>query len=202
MFNIPTHTMQMCLHACTQTKCKDAEHYLSGSYQILSTSDHHPPLSVHHLSLTTPHAESLMPHHEPSIRTLADKLDNDYFRTPDGPGGSDPDDNDSDDDDNTSDPSIEENPILALTNTITHLSHTTRCRPKDSGAACTKVCEPNTFNGMDPKKLLLQAFHLDLQKVGFALSFLKGITLIWFKPNLLNTIPGTEPAWANDYSVS
>ncbi|KAG6326799.1 hypothetical protein ID866_12290 [Astraeus odoratus] len=45
-----------------------------------------------------------------------------------------------------------------------------------------------------------QAFCLDAQKVGFALSFLKGITLTWFEPDLLDAIPGTEPAWANDYS--
>ncbi|KAG6326297.1 hypothetical protein ID866_12792 [Astraeus odoratus] len=53
-----------------------------------------------------------------------------------------------------------------------------------------------------------QAFCLDSWKVGFALSFLKGIALsflkgialTWFKPDLLNTIPGTEPPWANNYS--
>ncbi|KAG6330729.1 hypothetical protein ID866_8358 [Astraeus odoratus] len=45
-----------------------------------------------------------------------------------------------------------------------------------------------------------QAFYLDVQKVSFALSFLKGIMLAWFEPNLLNPITGTEPAWANDYS--
>ncbi|KAG6330990.1 hypothetical protein ID866_8099 [Astraeus odoratus] len=45
-----------------------------------------------------------------------------------------------------------------------------------------------------------QAFCLDVQKVRFFLSFLKGIALTWFKPDLLNTIPGTEPAWADDYS--
>ncbi|KAG6327828.1 hypothetical protein ID866_11261, partial [Astraeus odoratus] len=42
--------------------------------------------------------------------------------------------------------------------------------------------------------------HLDSQKVSFALSFLKGITLTWFEPDLLDAIPGTEPTWANDYS--
>ncbi|KAG6328319.1 hypothetical protein ID866_10771 [Astraeus odoratus] len=46
----------------------------------------------------------------------------------------------------------------------------------------------------------LQAFCLDSQKVSFALSFLKGIPLTWFEPDLLDTIPGTEPAWANNYS--
>ncbi|KAG6331681.1 hypothetical protein ID866_7408 [Astraeus odoratus] len=46
----------------------------------------------------------------------------------------------------------------------------------------------------------LQAFHLDSQKVIFALSFLKGITLTWFKSDLLNSIPGAEPTWADNYS--
>ncbi|KAG6327548.1 hypothetical protein ID866_11541 [Astraeus odoratus] len=66
---------------------------------------------------------------------------------------------------------------------------------------------------MDPKKLhefLIQcelnfhdrpqAFCLDSWKEGFALSFLKGVALAWFEPDLLNTIPGAEPAWADDYS--
>ncbi|KAG6329167.1 hypothetical protein ID866_9923 [Astraeus odoratus] len=39
-----------------------------------------------------------------------------------------------------------------------------------------------------------------MQKVGFALSFLKGIALTWFKADLLDTIPGADPAWADDYS--
>ncbi|KAG6326988.1 hypothetical protein ID866_12101, partial [Astraeus odoratus] len=201
--------MQTCLHAHTQTEREDAKHYLSGSHQIPSASDHHPPLSAHCLSPTTPHQE-------PHIRTLAEELEDAKFRTPDGPGGNDPDpgdpndpDGNSGDDNNTSDPSIEDNPIL----TLTLLSCATRHRPEDSGAACTKVHEPNTFNSMDPKKLhefliqcelnfhnRLQAFHSDMWKVGFALSFLKGIALAWFEPNLLDAIPGAEPAWANDYS--
>ncbi|KAG6328949.1 hypothetical protein ID866_10140 [Astraeus odoratus] len=154
------------------------------------------------------------------MRTLAKELEDTEFRTPDGPRGSDPDprepnnpDNDNSNDDNTSDPSVKDNPILMLTNAITLLSHTTRHRPKDSGTVCTKVCEPDTFDGMDLKKLheflvqcklnfhdRLQAFHSDMQKVDFALSFLKGITLTWFEPNLLDAIPGTEPTWADNYS--
>ncbi|KAG6328407.1 hypothetical protein ID866_10682 [Astraeus odoratus] len=136
------------------------------------------------------------------------------------PGGSDPDpgepdnpDDDNGNDDNASEPSVKDNPLLALTNAITLLSHATRCRPKDSGTACTKVHELNTFNSTDPKKLhefLIQcelnfhnrpqAFHSDTWKVGFALFFLKGIALAWFKPDLLDAIPGTELAWADDYS--
>ncbi|KAG6327162.1 hypothetical protein ID866_11927, partial [Astraeus odoratus] len=211
--NMPTHTMQTCLCAHTQTKCKDAKHYLSSSCQIPSTSDHHPPLSTHRLSPTTPHQE-------PHIRTLAKELEDTEFRTPDGPGGNDPDpgnpndpDGNDGDNDNASDPSVEDNPILALTHAITLLSHATRCRPEDSGAAHTKVHEPDTFDGTDPKKLCeflvqcelnfhnrLQAFRLDVQKVGFALSFLKGITLAWFEPDLLDNTPGADPTWVDNYS--
>ncbi|KAG6327382.1 hypothetical protein ID866_11707 [Astraeus odoratus] len=202
--------MQTCLCTHTQTEREDTEHFLSGSCQIPSASDRQPPLSARRSSPTTPHQE-------PRIRTLAEELEDAEFRTPDGPGGNDPDPDDPDDndggDDDMPDPDAEDNPLLVLTNTISHLSCATRCRPEDSGAARTKVHEPDTFDSTDPKKLheflvqcelnfhdRPQAFHLDLQKVSFALSFLKGIALAWFEPDLLNTIPGAEPAWANNYS--
>ncbi|KAG6326961.1 hypothetical protein ID866_12128, partial [Astraeus odoratus] len=202
--------MQTCLHAHTQTEREDAEHFLSGSCQIPSASDRQPPLSARRPSPTTPHQE-------PCIRTLAEELEDTEFRTPDSPGGNDPDPDDPDDDDggndDTPDPDTEDNPLLVLTNTITRLSNATRRRPEDSGAARTKVCEPDTFDGTDPKKLCEflvqcelsfhdrpQAFHSDAQKVSFALSFLKGITLTWFEPDLLDAIPDADPAWANDYS--
>ncbi|KAG6326551.1 hypothetical protein ID866_12538, partial [Astraeus odoratus] len=208
--NMPTHTMQMHLHAHTQTKREDAEHFLSGSHQIPSASDHQPPLSARRSSPTTPRQE-------PCIRTLAEELEDAEFRTPDSPRGNDPDpddpDNDDGGDDDVPDPDAEDNPLLALTNAISRLSHATRCRPEDSGAACTKVCEPDTFDGTDPKKLheflvqcelnfrdRPQAFQSDTWKVSFALSFLKGITLAWFEPDLLDAIPGADPTWANDYS--
>ncbi|KAG6328478.1 hypothetical protein ID866_10611, partial [Astraeus odoratus] len=152
-----------------------------------------------------------MPRQEPRIRILAEELEDTKFRTPDGPRGNDPDPDDPDDD--APDPDTEDNPLLMLTNAISHLSHATRCRPEDSGAVHTKVCEPDTFDGMDLKKLhefLIQCelnfcdrpqtFHLDSRKVSFALSFLKGIALTWFKPDLLNAIPGAEPTWADDCS--
>ncbi|KAG6327526.1 hypothetical protein ID866_11563 [Astraeus odoratus] len=200
----------MHLHAHTQTKHEDAEHFLFGSCQIPSVSDRQPPLSAQRSSPTTPCQE-------PCIRTLAEELEDAKFRTPDSPRGNDPDPNDPDNndggDDDVPDPDTKDNPLLVLTNAISHLSHATRHRPKDLGAARTKVHKPNTFNGMDLKKLCEfliqcelnfcdrpQAFCLDSQKVSFALSFLKGIALTWFKPDLLNTILGTEPAWADNYS--
>ncbi|KAG6326018.1 hypothetical protein ID866_13071, partial [Astraeus odoratus] len=202
--------MQTRLRARTQIEHEDAEHFLSGSRQIPSASDRQPPLSTRHSSLTTPRQE-------PCIWTLAEELEDAKFRTPDGPGGNDPDPDDPDDDDggddNVPDPDAEDNPLLTLTNTITCLSNATRCRPEDSGAACTKVHEPDTFDSTDLKKLReflvqcelnfcdrLQAFRSDARKVSFALSFLKGIALAWFEPDLLDAIPGADPAWANDYS--
>ncbi|KAG6326867.1 hypothetical protein ID866_12222 [Astraeus odoratus] len=194
--------MQTRLHTRIQTEHEDAKHFLSGSCQIPSASDCQPPLSARHSSPTTPCQE-------PCIWTLAEELEDAKFRTPDSPRGNDPDLNNPDDDDggddNAPDPDAEDNPLLTLTNSITRLSNATRHRPEDSGAACTKVHEPDTFDGMDPKKLheflvqcelnfrnRPQAFRLDSRKVGFALSFLKGIALTWFEPDLLNAIPGAQ----------
>ena len=63
----------------------------------------------------------------------------------------------------------------------------------------TKLCEPDQFDGTDPKKLcafLIQcelnfqdwphAFRTDRAKVTFAQSYLKGMALEWFVPDLLN----------------
>ncbi|KAG6326202.1 hypothetical protein ID866_12887 [Astraeus odoratus] len=145
--------MQTCLRACTQTEHEDTEHFLSGSRQIPSASDRQPSLSARRSSPTTPRQE-------PRIRTLAKELEDAEFRTPDGPGGNDPDPDDPDNDDggndDAPDPDTEDNPLLALTNAITHLSNATRHRPKDSGAAHTKVHEPDTFDSTDPKKLRLR----------------------------------------------
>ncbi|KAG6326733.1 hypothetical protein ID866_12356, partial [Astraeus odoratus] len=202
--------MQTCLCARTQTECKDAKHFLSGSRQIPSVSDCQPPLSAQRSSPTTPRQE-------PCIRTLAKELEDTEFRTPDGPGGNDPDPDDPDDDDggddDAPDPDAEDNPLLALTNAITRLSNATRRRPEDSGAVRTKVREPDTFDGTDLKKLCEfliqcelnfhdrpQAFRSDAWKVSFALSFLKGIALAWFEPDLLDAIPGADPTWTNNYS--
>ncbi|KAG6327773.1 hypothetical protein ID866_11316 [Astraeus odoratus] len=83
---------------------------------------------------------------------------------------------------------VEPNTLISISSVVTSM-----CRPEDSGAVCTKVHEPDTFDDTDLKK-----FHV--WKVGFALSFLKGIALTWFEPNLLDAIPGADPAWADDYS--
>ncbi|KIO12084.1 hypothetical protein M404DRAFT_19917 [Pisolithus tinctorius Marx 270] len=103
-----------------------------------------------------------------------------------------------------------EDPLVALARAVHALawssSHTGDSAPK------TKVCEPDTFDSSNPKKLcefLMQcklnfqdcpcAFHSDRAKVTFAQSYLKGMALAWFKPDLLNPDNYDCPLWMDDY---
>jgi len=75
------------------------------------------------------------------------------------------------------------------------------------------VRKPNTFNGTDPKKLRtflvhcklnfqdrLKAFRTDRTKVMFAQSYLKGMALEWFEPDLLGAgDPLNCPIWMTDW---
>ena len=71
-------------------------------------------------------------------------------------------------------------------------------RSSNSSSLHTKVCEPDTFDGTDPMKLRTffiqcelnfqdqpKAFQTDRVKVTFAQSYLKGMALEWFEPDLL-----------------
>ena len=69
------------------------------------------------------------------------------------------------------------------------------------------------FDGTDPKKLqtfLIQcelvysnwpkAFRMDRAKITFAQSYLKGMALEWFKPDLLDTgDPANHPHWMDNW---
>jgi len=143
-----------------------------------------------------------------------------WFGLEDGPGN-DPDDpgddnNNNDDDDEFLDATEELDPSLAvfhnLAIAVNHLSHSSRWT-NDSSSSCAKVREPDTFDGTDPKKLrtfLVQcelcfqdrakAFCLDRAKVTFAQSYLKGMTLEWFEPDLLNSSdPAERPCWMDSW---
>jgi len=86
-------------------------------------------------------------------------------------------------------------------------------QPSQTKPACTKVREPDPFDGSDPEKLrpfLVQcqlnfndhptAFLTDGAKVNYALSFLKGIALSWFEPYLLDMEHAvTPPDFLSDY---
>ncbi|KIO01399.1 hypothetical protein M404DRAFT_83172, partial [Pisolithus tinctorius Marx 270] len=77
----------------------------------------------------------------------------------------------------------------------------------------TKLHEPDTCNGTDPKKLhtfFIQcklnfqdcpwAFKTDRAKVIFAQSYLKGMALEWFEPDLLGLDnPNDQPLWMDSW---
>ncbi|KIO00946.1 hypothetical protein M404DRAFT_151670, partial [Pisolithus tinctorius Marx 270] len=129
---------------------------------------------------------------------------------PDYPDG-DPDGRGSGDGDIPEDlAELPEDPLIALARAIHALvqssSHT------GDSALKTKVHEPDTFNGSDPRKLckfLVQcelnfqdhpcAFCSNRAKVTFAQSYLKGMALAWFKPDLLNPDNYDHLLWMDDY---
>ena len=138
----------------------------------------------------------------------------------DGPGddpGDDPgeDDNDEDNEDwinaeGDLDPNMAVLNNLAVA--ISCLSHSVR-RNNELSSSRVKVRDPDMFNGTDPKKLqtfLVQceliysdqpkAFQLDRAKLTFAQSYLKGMALEWFEPDLLNTSnPANCPHWMDNW---
>src|SRR6266481_4327015 len=88
----------------------------------------------------------------------------------------------------------------------------TLAAPKPMSVPATKLREPDTFDGADPNKLqtfILQcslhfhdranAFASDRAKVAYALSFLMGPALGWFKPMLFNQ--EEEPPWLSDWPL-
>jgi hypothetical protein len=94
---------------------------------------------------------------------------------------------------------------------IAKLAESITSDKKESGQ--TKLREPDTFDGSDPKKLrcfLLQcklnfrakpkAFSGNLAKVNYSLSFLKGMALDYFEPYLTDN-PDNEPDWLSDYDA-
>jgi len=143
-----------------------------------------------------------------------------WFGPEDGPGD-DPDDprdgNNNDNDNNEFFNAPEElDPGLAvfhnLAIAVNRLSRSSR-RTNESSSSRAKVQEPDTFDSTDPKKLrtfLVQCelcfqdrakvFRLDRAKVMFARSYLKGMTLEWFEPDLLNSSdPADRLCWMDSW---
>ena len=98
-------------------------------------------------------------------------------------------------------PDDDVNLVLALTRAIHDLAKASKSN-RDTSSMHTKVHEPDTCDGSNPHKLhtfLVQcklnfqdrpkAFQTDCAKVVFAQSYLKGIALEWFEPDLLNSDP-------------
>ena len=175
-----------------------------------------------------PTQESSTPTHcAPSafIEEIGDDQE-DYVPGDDGPGDDDPDGDDPGDDDPKPHNDDEEGePIdglhsqddagMIIFNNLSIAIDRLACSARSSNSCllCTKVHEPNTFDGTDPKKLCtffvqcelnfqdwLKAFWTDQVKVTFAQSYLKGITLEWFEPDLLGMEdPDARPLWTTSW---
>ena len=128
----------------------------------------------------------------------------------DGPNGNDPDgDNPSSDDPKPHDDD-EEEPIgglpsqddagMIIFNNLSITIDRLACSAQSSNSSLsrTKIHKPDTFNGTNPKKLRTffiqcklnfqdqpKAFQTDRAKITFAQSYLKGMALEWFEPDLL-----------------
>jgi len=142
-----------------------------------------------------------------------------WFGPEDGPGDDldDPgDDNNNNNNNKFLDATEELDPSLAvfhnLAVAVNRLSRSSR-HTNDSSSSRAKVHEPDTFDSTDPKKLrtfLVQcelcfqdhakAFRQDRARVTFAQSYLKGMMLEWFEPDLLNSSnPADRPCWMDSW---
>ena len=130
----------------------------------------------------------------------------------------DPGDDDDDDEDDKDflDTLGELEPSMAVLNNlalaVNRLSRSA-CRSNESSSSHAKVQDPDTFDGTEPKKLwtfLVQcelvftdqpkAFRQDRAKVTFAQSYLKGMALEWFEPDLLDSAdPNDCPRWMDSW---
>ena len=143
----------------------------------------------------------------------------------DGPDGDDPsgDDlkphDDDDDDDDEGEPLDglpgQDDAGMIIFNNLSIAIDRLVCSAQSSNSSSshTKLCEPNTFDSTDPKKLHTffvqcklnfqdqpKAFWTDQAKVTFAQSYLKGMALEWFKPDLLGMDdPDTHPLWMTSW---
>jgi len=142
-----------------------------------------------------------------------------WFGPEDGPGDDldDPGDGDNDNDnDEFVDAPEELDPGLAVFHNLAIAVNRLSCSSRwtnESSSSRAKVWEPDTFDGTHPKKLrtfLVQCelcfqdrakvFRLDRAKVTFAQSYLKGMTLEWFEPDLLNSgDPADRPCWMDSW---
>jgi hypothetical protein len=124
--------------------------------------------------------------------------------------GGDPDDEpDHDEDDGLN---AQDRVFMQLSEAINNLAHNNWCTsPSDDSKV--KVREPDTFDGSEPRKLHVffvqcelnfqskpKTFCSDWAKVNFAQSYLKGMALEWFEPDLPSDGISPRPDWMDNYS--
>jgi Retrotransposon gag protein len=131
---------------------------------------------------------------------------------PPGDGGGDPDDDPEDpEDDENEGLGPQDLVFLRLSQAINNLVRNNR-QSSGSGDSKVKVRELDTFDGTEPRKLRVffvqcelnfqakpKSFRTSRTKVNFAPSYLKGMALEWFEPDLLSDDLADRPDWMDDY---
>ncbi|KIO02716.1 hypothetical protein M404DRAFT_147117 [Pisolithus tinctorius Marx 270] len=207
-------------HGCSATNPDSAS--ASGAHHkaalaALGTTRHSPdPISPFRgfsaCTSNTPtpcHPTAPIPKGDPSDDGLGDD---------DDPGDNGPSDDNLDENDPEDEPDLPDldtEPAITvldnLTLAIKLLAHNACTSPESSSR--TKLHEPNTFDGTNPKKLrafFIQcelnfqdqpwAFRTDCAKVIFVQSYLKGMALEWFEPDLLGLDdPDDWPLWMDSW---
>ena len=104
-------------------------------------------------------------------------------------------------------------PLLLFVQAVQALTRVASATMDRDSSGKTKVREPDTFNGSDPRKLRTflvlcelnfqnrpKAFATDRAKVTYVQSYLRGMALEWFEPDLLNiSNPNSCPIWMDSY---
>ena len=104
-------------------------------------------------------------------------------------------------------------PLLLFVQAVQALTRVASATADCDSSGKTKVREPDTFDGSDPHKLHAflvlcelnfqnrpKAFATDCAKVTYAQSYLRGMALEWFEPDLLNVSnPNARPIWMDSY---
>ncbi|KAG2159483.1 uncharacterized protein EDB93DRAFT_1099840 [Suillus bovinus] len=161
------------------------------------------------------------PHLSTPTPTPAGNLPNNNSDDENPLGGNPPGDGGGDlDDEPLEDPTDNENEglgpqdlvFLRLSQAINNLARN-NCQSSSSGDSKVKIRELDTFDGTEPRKLQAffvqcelnfqakpKSFHTGRTKVNFVQSYLKGMALEWFEPDLLLDDLADRLDWMDDYS--
>ena len=104
-------------------------------------------------------------------------------------------------------------PLLLFVQAVQVLTRVALATADHDSSGKTKVHEPNTFDGSDLRKLHAflvlcelnfqnqpKAFATNHAKVTYTQSYLRGMALEWFEPDLLNVSnPNACPIWMDSY---
>jgi hypothetical protein len=147
---------------------------------------------------------------DPANEDPDDEDDDTPGRNPPDDEGGDPDDEPDHDEDNGL--NAQDRIFMRLSEAINNLVCNNR-HTSSLDDSKVKVCELDTFDGSEPRKLRTffvqcelhfqskpKTFHLDWAKVNFTQSYLKSMALKWFETDLLSDELSSCLDWVDDYS--